>query len=152
MVVRYRTPFAPEFNFIVKRPFTVDGRDYAVGEEFDKANVNVRLLQKLYEQHKLDAVIPSFTIRKDAEEAEAEPAPQPKEKPAKPKRKAEATVAAPAPEQPAVEAPVAAGGEAPQYRVEPAFGGVKLVGPSGVVGKFKTREEAEAAMAGLSEG
>lgn len=144
MAVRYRTPFAPEFNFIVKRPFTIDGREYAVGEEFDKANVNDRLLKKLYDQHKLDAVIPSFTIRKDAEEPDGDVAPPVKEPPAKSRVKEAA---------PAVEAvsPAEPSGEKPKYWLEPSFKSVKLMSATGEVGKYKTKEEAEAALAALLE-
>jgi pyruvate/2-oxoglutarate dehydrogenase complex dihydrolipoamide acyltransferase (E2) component len=153
MVVRYRTPFAPEFNFIVKRPFVLDGHSYSVGDEVEKGSVNVRLLQKLYEQHKIDAVIPSFTIQKDAGEDEAgeDDAAKPKKAAAQARQKAKAAAVAPEPEEPASEPPVA-DAAASQYRIEPAFGGVKVVGPSGVIGKYKSKAEAEAAIAELSEG
>lgn len=149
MVVRYRVPFAPEFNFVVIRPFTINGRSYAVGDEFDKAGVNERLLRKLHEQFKIDAVIPSFTIQKD--EAEAEPdAPQPQvEAPAapakgRPGRKPKAAKEA-APE-PAAAAPAAT----PRYRLEGNFGGVKIMDGDTVVRECADLEEAKAAMAELA--
>jgi hypothetical protein len=37
---------------------TFDGTEYSVGDDFNKAGVNERLLFKLYEQFKIDAAIP----------------------------------------------------------------------------------------------
>ena len=137
MALRHRTPFAPEFNFVVRKPFTFYGRPYEPGEEFDKSNVNVRMLQKLHEQHKIDAVIPSFTIQKDVAEPEAEVAPSAAKKPAKAKLKAL---------EPAAEPAV----QAKRYRLESNFGVVKIIDGDTVVRECADLEEAKAAMAELS--
>lgn len=136
MAIRHRTPFAPEFNFVVRKLFTFNGRPYEPGEDFDKANVNVRMLQKLHEQHKIDAVIPSFTIQKDAGEADPEPTAPAKAKAAK-KAKAEPAPAEPAP----------AGN---RYRLKSNFGKVHILDGDTVVRECEDFEEAKAAMAELA--
>lgn len=149
MAIRHRTPFAPEFNFVVVRPFTFNGRDYGVGEEFDKANVNVRLLQRLHEQGKLNAVIPSLTIRKDTAEAEPDATAMPPEAPpapakGKPGRKPKAA----ATEEQAAPEPAAA--PANRYRLEANFGVVRIMEGDTVVRECADLEEAKAAMAELA--
>lgn len=149
MVVRLRVPFAPEFNFVVVRPLTINGRSYVVGEDFDKSGVNVRLLQKLHEQFKIDAVIPSFTIQKDEAEPEADaPAPEAAPAPApakgKPGRKPKAAAAEP------VEAPVEPAAPAPRYRLESNFGVIKIMEGETMVRECADLEEAKAAMAELA--
>lgn len=135
MVIRYRTPFAPEFNFVVKRPFTNMGREYAVGEELDKANVNVRLLQKLYDMHKIDAVIPSFTIKGDIAEPDSEPVSAPRKRGPKPK------IAEPAGEQ-------AEGAE--RYQLVSNFNRHRIMDNGKLLREYDNLEEAQDAFKALT--
>lgn len=134
MNIHYRTPFAPEFNFVVTHPFTFNGRDYAPGEEFDKAQANSRLLLALYEQRKLDAVIPSIIIHNDGARPVAHPVK------AKPGRK------------PKAEEPVAEKVDQPgnRYRIVGNFGTMKIMDGDTVVRECASLDEAKAAMAELS--
>ena len=132
MAVAQRTPFAPEFNFVVTRPVTVSGREYAAGDEFDKTNVDVRLLRLLYEQRRLDAVIPSIILKKDDGKRPAAAPP--------PKAKAAKTKTEPQPEKAAVQ----------RYRLENNFGSLKIMDGDTLVKECATLEEAKAAMAELS--
>jgi hypothetical protein len=149
MSIRYRTPFAPEFNFIVKRPMTFNGHAYETGEEFDKANVNDRVLRRLYDSRYIDAVIPSLMLKQGQSEPEAapEPAPAPKAAPkaapepaAKPKGKRKAATAP----EPKPEA------QAPHYRLDDGFGVFRIFDGETLVRECATAEEAKAAMAELS--
>lgn len=133
MQLNQRTPFAPQFNFVVKQPFTFKGREYTRGDEFDKAEADERLLHQLWDAHKLDAVIPSIIIQDAASKVAA-----PKAKPPK-KAKAEA------PEAPDEPAP-----QPNRYRLEGNFGVIKIMDGTTVVRECSTREEAMAAMAELA--
>lgn len=145
MAIRHRTPFAPEFNFVVLRPFTFNGRDYAVGEEFDKANVNERMLRKLYDSRNIDAVIPSFTLKGDKGEPEHDgDAEASAPAPAAPKVKAKGKRKASEPE-PRAEAPAAS-----RYRLDENFGVYRIFDGETLVRECATADEAKAAMAELS--
>lgn len=133
MQINYRTPFAPEFNFVVKHPFTFKGREYSQGEEFDKAEADQRLLFQLWDAHKLDAVIPSIIIQDAASKIAA-----PK---AKPPKKAKAEEPAP-PAEPAV--------SGKRYRLENNFGKVKIMDGNTVIRECADLDEAKAAMAEIS--
>jgi hypothetical protein len=136
MNINFRTPFAPQFNFVVKHPFTFNGRDYERGEDFDKAQANDRLLQALYEQNKLDAVVPSIIIQEPAAKPVVQPA---KAKPGrKPKAEAEEPMAG-EPEQPTN-----------RYRIAGNFGTMRIMDGDTVVRECASLDEAKAAMAELS--
>lgn len=144
MAIRHRTPFAPEFNFVVLRPFTFNGRSYAVGEEFDKANVNERTLRKLYDSRNIDAVIPSLTLKRDKGDAEPEGDTEvsaPVATPQKPKSKGKRKAADPEPEA----APVTS-----RYRLDENFGVYRIFDGETLVRECATADEAKAAMAELS--
>lgn len=150
MAIRHRTPFAPEFNFVVLRPFTFNGRSYAVGEEFDKANVNERTLRKLYDSRNIDAVIPSFTLKRDKGDAEPErdaevstPVAAPLAAPQKPKSKGKRKAPDPEPEPEAAPA-------TSRYRLDENFGVYRIFDGEALVRECATADEAKAAMAELS--
>jgi hypothetical protein len=156
MAIRTRTPFAPEFNFVIKRPMTYNGRQYEPGDEFDKSNIGERVLQRLYEARYIDAVIPSLMLKQDRAEPEAEaqpeatpePAPEPKAAAvpaAKPKGKRKADAVAPEP-QPELK-PEA---QAPRYRLDDGFGFYRIYDGETVVYESTSADEAKAAMAKLS--
>lgn len=142
-MLHMRSPFAPEFNFVVKHPFTFAGRHYEPGEEFDKTNVEARLLKMLHEQHKLDSVIPSIVIA---------------EKPSKPVMAAKAAKAgkgAPRKDEapsatPAAEAAPAAPARA--LKLANNFNKVQIMDGETVVRECANREEAIAAMKELGGG
>lgn len=132
MSIQYRTPFSPDFNFVVKQPLTFNGHDYERGDDFDKANVEPRLLQLLWEQHKLDTVIPTIVLKKEASEA----APK-----AKPGKKPKAAEPAAAPE--AAEGPK-------RYSIKNNFGKVMIMDGDTVVRECADFDAAKAAMAELA--
>ena len=137
--MQMRSPFAPEFNFVVKHPFTFNGREYGPGEDFDKTNVDPRLLRMLFEQHKLDSIIPSIII--------AAPASKPKApaKPATPPKKAEAKKPAPKPATAKKGAP-----EAPRFTAKNNFHKVEIKDGEKVIKTVDTPAEAQAALAELN--
>lgn len=126
-----RSPFSPDFNFVVNHPITYMGRSYQPGEDFDKTNVDPRLLLMLYEQHKINSVIPSILLKPDDGKRSAA---------APPKAKAKAAKAEPQPEKVA----------APRYRLESNFGSLKIMDGDKLVKECATPDEAKAAMAELA--
>jgi len=138
MSIHYRTPFSPDFNFVVAQPVTFNGREYQRGEDFDKTNVEARLLKLLWDQRKLETVIPTIVIAKEPAAPTAEAAQPVKAKAA---RKAKA-----AEEEP----PAAPTAPATRYRLEGNFGGVKIMDGNKVVRECATLDEAKAAMAELA--
>jgi hypothetical protein len=126
-----RSPFSPAFNFVVNHPITFAGRNYQPGEDFDKTNVEPRLLQMLWEQHKINSVIPSIVLKSDDGKRPAA---------APPKAKAKAAKEEPQPDKAA----------APRYRLESNFGSLKIMDGDTLVKECATPEEAKAAMAELS--
>lgn len=149
MPVRHRVPFSPDFNFKVVRPFIFMGTNYSVGDDFDKANVNVRLLERIYDQHRIDAVIPSLTITNDGtEEGDTEPEPVK----AKGKKGKKVKVEEPAAPEPEPEAGNPVSATPKNYRLEANFGKVRIMDGETVVRECETLEEATAAMQELSAG
>lgn len=131
-----RSPFAPEFNFVVKHAFTYQAKAYEPGEDFDKTGVDPRLLKMLYEQHKIDSVIPSILI--------AEPA-KPVVSQAKAAKAINAAKAKP------LKVMEGEPKKAKQYTLNNNFGVLAIMDGDTVVRKCTSMEEAQAAMAELTK-
>jgi hypothetical protein len=157
-----RVAFSPDFNFVVRKPMTYNGTDYQFGEELNKAGISERLLRKLYDQNKVDCVIPTVMIKGDdgAGDGDDEPkavTPAPKKGKKKKAEPAEGDTPAPAADAPAEgEKPAsdeAAAADTPSepatYEVVPNFGKAMVLANGKPHKEFGTPEEAEAYVASL---
>lgn len=64
MTTLRRPEFNPNLKFTVIKPVLVDSTEFKVGDAFDKALVNVRLLRQLYDAKYIDAVDDTLEPRK----------------------------------------------------------------------------------------